>query len=390
MVRDGARATVLAGLVVTAAALAAAGPPSVPHPQLPAEVIRYSGTDKPLEGRLAWALAEAPKCDRGRGVWIGYSVRRLMGEHSMIGSWSDDRTRSTLTITEILAGKREAASLTAGEDSVRRTAKDVLESIENKKQERKIWKDIGILCRYDFAKPAVLDAVRMSNLDLSFDFEDRPLVWIGGASDEESLAAIKQLFDESRRDKVRENLIAAAGVHGSPALVIPFLEKILTGKDSEHLRKEAAFWIGEQDDASGLRILVRAAQTDASHEVREGAVFAISQVSLPEAVDELIALARGASQADVRKQSVFWLGQIASKKAGAALEDFARNGGSLEIQEQAVFALSELPDNQGLEPLIKLAKTHPDPRIRKKAVFWLGESKDPRALQTLVDIIKGK
>ncbi len=388
MNRAGIPVIALVGLALTAAAWAAAGP-SV-GPKLPAEVIQYAGGAKTLDLRLAWGLEEASKHDRSRGVWIGYSIRRLMNENSMIGSWSDDRARISLTIAEILAGKREMALQAPGEDSVRHTAKNVLEGLETTRQEKKVLKDIAILCRYDAGKPAVLDAVRMSNLDLSFDFEDRPLIWLGAAADEESIALIKRQFAESRGDKVRENLLAAAGVHGTPALIIPFLEKVLTGGGPDDLRKEAAFWIGQQSDASCLRILVRAAQSDNSREVREGAVFAISQVELPEAVDELIALARGDSRPDVKKQSIFWLGQIASKKAGAALEDFARNGGSAEIQEQAVFALSELPDNQGLEPLIKLAKTHPDPRIRKKAVFWLGESKDPRALQTLIEIIKGK
>ena len=374
--------------IVQAAALAAASPPA--GPSLPSEIVRYAGGASSLDARVAWGEGEVQRFESGRVVWVGYSIRVLMDENEMIGSYSERRGLDSLTVAEVLAGKRQVAVLPSSGETVRRTAKEVLEKLEKGRADKKIPKDVAIFCRYEVGKPPSLSAVRMSNLDLAFDFEDRPLIWLGEATGEESLGLVSRLFDENHGDKAREGLLAAAGIHGQAALAIPFLEKVLTGQDSEHLRKEAAFWIGQQHAESGLRILVRVAQSDKSKEVREGCVFAISQVSLPQAVDELISLARGAEQADVRKQSVFWLGQMASKKAGAALEDFARNGGNLEIQEQAVFALSELPDNQGVEPLIKLAKTHPDPRVRKKAIFWLGECKDPRALETLVDILKGK
>jgi len=372
-----------------AAVWAAAGPAGISR--LPDEVVRYAGGAQPLGARVVWALQDAAKFEPGRGLWVGYSIRRLMGENEMVGSFSGRdgvRTRE-LTIEEILAGKTKIETATA--DDVRRTAKEVLDDLEHpKKPEKKVLKDVGIFLGYEAGRPASLKNVDMSNLDLAFDFKARPLYWLGEASEDESLDVIKGLFGKAGSGKAKEGLVAAAGMHGNARLVIPFLEKILTGGESDGLRKDAAFWIGQQNDAAGLKILVRAANSDRSREVREGAVFGISQVDLPGAVDELITLAGDASQPDVRKQAVFWLSEIASDKAAPALEEFAGKSGDIEVQEQAVFALSQLPRNQGVEPLIKLAKTHPDPRVRKKAVFWLGESHDPRALEALIAIIKGK
>lgn len=315
-----------------------------------------------------------------------------MGERSFIGSFHGDGRTSELTVAEILAGKKGGNPLDRTGDSVQTTARRVLEDLEDAhKAEVKVWKDIALFLRYGSAGATVPERVEMTNLDLSFDFKGLPLIWAGTAPDGESLAFVAKTYESAKTEgKLKEHLVAAAGIHGSPGLVLPFLEGILKGRDPDDVRKDAAFWIGQQDDPAALKILTRTVRTDASTEVRKSAVFAISQVELEESVDTLIDLARRAENREVRHEAVFWLGQKASKKAGAALVDFANKETDSKIQEQAVFALSQLPDNQGVEPLIKIARTHPDPRVRKKAVFWLGECKDPRALETLIAILKEK
>jgi hypothetical protein len=384
------RATmILLAVAALAATAAAAGHRSVRPPDA---VVRPASAAEPLAGRIAWALGQAPKSTPGRAFWVGYGIDRLQGERSSIG-WFDGSGRGRdLTIAEMLAGKTAAAPVAASDgEVVRKAAKAALDDLERKGQpEKKVMKELGFFLKYEPGRSPVLAEMRMSNLDLSLDFEGLTLFWLGKSAEAESLALVEKLYGSAHNEDLQENLLAAAGCHGTPALVIPFLSGILDGNGPDEQRKNAAFWIGQQNDAEGLRRLVRAAQSDRSEEVREGAVFAVSQVELPAAVDEIIALARGAEKMDVRKQAVFWLGQMASEKSGKALEEFARKDGDAEIQEQAVFALSQLPGDQGVDALIKLAKTHPDPRIRKKAVFWLGECDDPRALETLVNIIKGK
>ncbi len=376
-------------LAAVAAGIAAA--PAQRGNRPPAQVLRPAAESGALAARLDWALDQGSAAGPGRFFWAGYSIERLMGENSRIGSFTVGGSGRDLTVAELLAGKKSTPGPAGAGEDVRGAARAALDEIERqKKPEKKVLKELGIFLKYETGKPPLLAEVRVSNLDLAFDFEGAPLFWLGKTSEEQSLALVRALYGPHHGDKVCEGLIMAAGCHSTPRLVVPFLEGILNGKASDDLRKDAAFWIGQQNDQEGLRILVRAARSDKSPEVREGAVFSISQVELPEAADELIALARNAEFRDSRKQAVFWLGQIASEKSGKALEEFARKDGDIEIQEQAVFALSQLPDNQGVDALIKLAKTHPDPRVRKKAVFWLGECDDPRALETLIAIIKGK
>lgn len=354
----------------------------------PSQVINGAGEPGALTAKMAWAQAQAAKATPGRTYWIGYSIERLQGEHSTIGSfWGDGQAR--LTVAEVLAGKTRPDPAQAAD--VRKDAAAALDRIERKGQpEKQVFKELGIFLKYEPGRQGALSQVEMSNLDLSFDFEALPLYWLGRAPEDQSLALVRDLYGRESGEEARKGLVAAAGCHGTPKLVLPFLESVLSGPGSDEIRKDAAFWIGQKGDPESLGLLARAARTDRSEEVREGAVFAISELDLPAAVDELIALARGADRHDVRKQAVFWLSQIASKKAGPALEDIAEADPDLEIQEQAVFALSELPGDEGLEALIRLAKTHKDARIRKKAVFWLGESDNPKALDAIIAIIKGR
>ncbi|MEN6560238.1 MAG: HEAT repeat domain-containing protein [Acidobacteriota bacterium] len=356
----------------------------------PERVYDRSAEAGTLAARLDRALADAAKPEAGRAFWIGYSVERLTGENSHTGSWRDGRDRGP-SVADILAGRTGAAAGRGSAGSVREAAVVALDRIDRpSRPEKKVLKELGIFLRYKGGKAPALAEVSLSDLDLGFDFEGAPLYWLGKAADDRSLALIEGLYGRNTDGEVRKALIAAAGCHGAPRIVLPFLEKILAGNDPDDLRKDAAFWIGEQDDDAGLKLLARTARADRSEEVREGAVFGISQIDRPAAVDEMISLARGAEKHDVRKQAVFWLGQMAAKRSGETLEKIAFEDADLEIQEQAIFALSELPGGQGLDVLIRLARTHPDPRLRRKAVFWLGESDDPRAREALIAIVKGK
>ena len=376
-------------LALVAAGLLAASAVSGHRP--PSQVFNSAAESGTLQAKLDRAFADAAKSSPGRAFWIGYSVERLQGEHSHIGSFDSGHRSRDLTVADVLAGKSVPASSDATAGDVREAAAAALDRIDKQgKPEKMVLKELGFFLKYGAGKAPALTEVGMSHLDLSFDFEGAPLYWLGKMTEDSSVGLIAALYDRNPGEKVGEDLVAAAGCHGSPKLVLPFLERVLSGSGPDELRKDAAFWIGQQNDAEGLRLLSRAARSDRSEEVREGAVFAISEVELPAAADELIALARGAELRDVRKQAVFWLGQMASEKSGKVLEEVALKDGDLEVQEHALFALSELPDNGGLDALIKLAKTHPDPRLRKKAVFWLGESDDPRALDAIVAIIKGK
>ncbi len=380
------RLALVLGPLLLACALAGGRPPR--------EVVLCPDLAGPLSQRLGWALGEVGKRGLKESCWIGYSIKRLMGERSIIGSFSCPQQVSEITLAEIICGKKLAFPQLSNREQVRQAARSALDDLDNaaesSKQEKQVWKEVAILLRCGPGQVGGLQRVDMSNLSLAFDLEGLSFFWLGEAAEEQSLAVLRGLYGKEKLQKAREDLIAAAGVHGTPTLVIPFLETIVKSDEPVHLRKNAVFWLSQQKDETALRLLLAAARTDREQEVRKEAVFGISQLELDSAVDALIEMARNSGEGKIRREAIFWLGEQASKKAEAALRDFAYKDSSSEIQEQAVFALSELPGEAGVSELIKIAKTHPDPRIRKKAIFWLGESQDPRALETLVEIVKEK
>jgi HEAT repeat protein len=372
-------------------ALSVAGAAAVGRP--PQRVVRYSRSGDPLAARMEWALKEAARHGYNDGFWAAYSIRRLMSQDSSIGTFSS-RSRLEATLQEIISGDKPDWPVPSREESIRSRARQVIDDLEKAgRPEKKVWNDVAILVRYTNPAGAVPERVSLSSFNLSFDLEGRPLIWLGEADDEESLAWLKKAYPESKTVECKEQVLAAVGIHESPAAVIPILDSVLKSQETAELRKNAAFWLGQQNDRKAYEILLQTAKTDRSGEVREGAVFAISQVELEVSVDGLIDLARHGPDPGVRKQAVFWLGQKASLKAAGALEGFAFDSREAKIQEQAVFALSQLPGRAGLDALIKVAKTHPNAGLRKKAVFWLSEChdpSDPRALNALIEIIKGK
>ncbi len=370
---------------VLIAALASAGAAALAISQ---EVVYPPQATGSLAARMDWARREASRRRYQDGFWTGYSIRRLMGEHSTIGSYDSD-ARFKPTLREVIDRQKAMSASRTDPEGVRSRARLVLDDLEKEKgTEKKVWKDVAILFRY--GRQADAEDIRLSNLDMSVDLDGRPLIWLGEAGDEESLDWLKDKYRKADTEKAKDPLLAAMGIHQSPSFVIPILASILESREPDGLRRNAAFWLSQQDDKKAYDILMRAAERDPSREVREGVTFAISQLEIEESVDGLIRLARTAAHDDVRQQAVFWLGQKASQKASAALESMAYESGELKVQEQAVFALSQLPGNEGVDALIKVVKTHPSAAIRKKAIFWLGETGDPRALDVLVEIVKGK
>ncbi|HEX2694958.1 MAG TPA: hypothetical protein VHP61_04345, partial [Acidobacteriota bacterium] len=238
--------------------------------ELPREVVRHPRPGDILEVRLEWARREARARGYKTGFWAAYSIERLTEEDSHIGSFHFGSREDEPTLGEVVAG-RHLGGLPAAPRSVRTTAREVLEGLERKTgPAKKVRKDIALLLRFkDAGRPGPED-VGTSDLDCAFDLEGLPLVWLGGAADDESLALVRKLYDAGGDEELRKDLIVAAGIHDAPALVIPFLEAVLKSRENDEIRKDAAFWIGQQGGLSALKILRGTARTDPSVEVRKG------------------------------------------------------------------------------------------------------------------------
>lgn len=349
-----------------------------------------------LDARWAWAVKTTNELKGKTDFYIGYSIQRMMGEHSHIGSWSDKHTGKK-TLYEIVYGKETPISKSSlWKKSVSELARMVLEDTKkHKKPEKKVLKEVAVLFRFSSEKKSTVDIsdIKVSNLDLWVKFDNCPLFWLGKAENKESINLLEHIFNETNKiasTRIKERIVMAVGIHDdSTALqTIGFLEKVLKSKEPDKVREQAAFWMGQQQHVRAVNILLDTARHDYSQKVRKKAVFGLYLIDLDEADDALIQLAKHGKEREVRKKAIFWLGQKAVKRTAEVLTDVVNEDKDVELQKAAVFALSQLPNQDGVPQLIKIAKTHKSLTIRKKAIFWLSQSDDPRALDTIVEIVE--
>jgi len=345
-----------------------------------------------LESAWEWAAAAQKEKDLAE-VWVGYSIRRMMKQNSWIGSFNSWSTGRETTLVEVLTGKfLEYDANRPGENDLKREARRALDRAKGNDEDVFVEKELAFLFRFETApgKADGLRRVRMSNIDLHVELEQRPLLWLGTFDQQQSLRFLDRLFRNTDSPKVQEKIVPAIGVHEKNSAAFTLLKEIAGGAYDTDVREDAVFWISQQRTDEALDYLVGLAESGREEKIVERAVFGISQFEAEKATDVLIRLGQAGRSEKLRKRAVFWLGQRASRKVVESLKDFAYNDENTEVQKQAVFALSQINDGGGVDEMIRIATSHPNPKIRKQAVFWLGESDDPRAFDAIVAIAKGK
>src|SRR5256885_8372502 len=185
--------------------------------------------------------------------------------------------------------------------------------------------DIAMLFGFtDQGGKPVLTHVHVASAYLPVDFRGRALLWLGNATDAQSLPLVQDVFATTSIPDLREDVVSAIGIHGSSSPVGPILVKLLTSREWEDVRSQAAEWLGFHPTAAAVVALSAAARTDQSGDVRRRAAEALGDNSFPAATDSVIAIAKTATDGDTRRQAVEGLGQKSGDRAFAALVSIAK------------------------------------------------------------------
>jgi len=237
-----------------------------------------------------------------------------------------------------------------------------------------------------------IERVRVFSEECAIDAGGRSVHWIDDVRPSESVALLMTVVPrppstETRRDRVVDGAITAIALHGDPAADAAL--DTLVGRDRpNHIRKKAAFWMGQARGRRGFETLRRLVADDPSIAFRKSAVFALSQSSEAEAIPAIIELAKQDTSAEIRGEALFWLAQKAGRKAAETITEAIEKDPETTVKKRAVFALSQLPKDEGVPLLIRIARTNRNPVVRKQAIFWLGQSKDARALAFFEEILR--
>jgi hypothetical protein len=227
--------------------------------------------------------------------------------------------------------------------------------------------------------------IRTLTPECDLDAGGLPFIWLTGVTPSES---IRLLLSIAKSTAGTEAAVAAIALHADPT-ADQALEELAAPSQTEKLRRQAIFWLGNSRGRRGFEIVSRVAREDRSDKIREHAVFALTQSKEPEALPTVVTVAHNDRSPRVRGQALFWLAQKAGQKmAESAISDVIANDPETEVKKKAVFALTQMPGGEGVPLLIQVARTNRNPEVRKQAVFWLGQSKDTRALAFIEDVLK--
>ena len=358
----------------------------------PGLVLKHQDPAVSLSARWDWAFRSAAGRSFDGGYWTGYSIRRKMSEHSFIGSWNWPPQADEWTLGEILAGRRRpAADPRAAEASVKEAARRALDEIDGRSRpDRIVDKDIAVLLQFRPSSGSVPVGIEICDVQSLFDPKGAPLLWLGPASDPDSLAMLDRFQAGPAGIKIKREIIQAIGLHQTPGLALPFLERAAAPSSPEVLRREAAEALGGQTAPRAVLVLRRLVEEDRSIEVRKAAVAALAESAVSSALDALIETAMKSPEKEVRREAVEGLADKASARAIEALGQAAFNDQDTEVQKEAVAVLADLPKGEALPVLTNVARTHANPKVKKAAIEALAEIGGPEVVAVLAELARGK
>jgi len=353
------------------------------------KVIKYPSPKESIKIKWEWAQQQSENFDNG--VWIGYSINRLMPENAIMGIYISGDDRFDHPTLEHIIYNRNLDKI--NNESLSDVAKKALAHMDKKhdcNESEIIEKEIALLFYFE-GNPKNNNEPNdfsISNISLYADLDNKPVIWLGITSQDESANFLITKYNEMQDNEIKEDFMTAVGIHQQSEIPIDFLTSIIKSDEDNDIRENAVFWLGEHDNESSIEFILNVANKDKSNDVQEKAVFALYLMESEKAENALINLAKNSNKRSIKKKAIFWLGQKAAQKSAEVLEEIIEEDHDTEIKEQAVFALSQLDNNEGVPALIEIAKNHTNSEVRKKAIFWLGESGDKRALDVIIDLIK--
>jgi HEAT repeat protein len=323
---------------------------------------------QPLSARSEWARRAATE-QRYREYWVGHAIApnpsfpggMLMGRFDHTGGLVLGDGESTITLSGGL--------MTSNADELD------LPGVPLAPLVNAAGDDIAVLYLWSgTSSRAAIRRVHVATARLKVDLEGLPVLWLGNASDRDSVQEALGLMDRAPDDELRGDFVGVVGVHADSSLVVPELTRILDAKGlKDELRGDAAEWLARHPGMDALRALDAAARGDRSEEVRAEAAEAVAEMKYAPAFDALVALTRELPDPRARAEAVEGLGQRSEPAAVSALLDLASGDPDEDVQREAVETLGDVPDGGGVDALSALARSHPSVEVRREAIETYGE-----------------
>lgn len=280
-------------------------------------VVRPPDPSAPLADRWAWALEEVDRLDPGRGVWIGWEIRRASASLVMSSTGGE----------------------TAPGGGTKTTLGRLLGELETRNR-------IGLVFGLPTGSrgPGGIVATRIRSFAAPIDLGGRTLVWLGPAAEPESVARLNEVFAAIPGTGPRSEWGPMLALHEDGSAAIPALRRLVfDAREPVGVRAEAAAWIGwQRDDPAAERLLRELLASGPPWEIVDEAIGALDGSSPG---DRAIAarLLFDHPEPGVRSEAAQWLGEASDgEDVVEALERAAFEDPSDGVRREALDSLEEM------------------------------------------------
>jgi HEAT repeat protein len=334
----------------------------------PVSVVQCSNQTTSLEERWQWALEQMARQPVTKHIWIGFSIERLMSEHSLIGRWPVDPDYPTLS--ELIYDVRVELPE---------------RSYSRYRAFHKVIKEVAHLFEVNRA-PKSIGQIQTSNISLTVYMNQGVLFWLGKVGHAQAFSLLRKLYDDTNDDYLKKRLMGRITDLDHPQ-VVSFLDDVLQNEKSERVRKEAVEELDHYQSQESLDILLRTVRNDPSAAVKKEAIDSLSHIESSAAEDALIEIAKTGSPPIVRREAIDKLRDIASDKVINCMVSIINQDAIVEIQREALESLARMENEKAMDRLIQIVQAHSNPWIRYEAIDELKRYASPKIIDCLEGVI---
>ncbi|HEU0079029.1 MAG TPA: HEAT repeat domain-containing protein [Longimicrobiaceae bacterium] len=336
-------------------------------------LIVHPDPSTPLPERWRWAL------ERGLpgGYWIGWGV--------------EGGVRSPEVVLECPDGRSSCREVVSGEGVVSSDSHDpAADSPDAPSLGERVGGAAGGVPPVAFifrvggnGRTGAVEWIRLRSAGAPLDLGGRPLVWLGRAGTQESLAQLRGLYPGLGGAALKKQAVAAVALHEGEPGVVQTLRELLQAEASETVRTEAVKWLsrGQSGGPEVFDFFVATALGDPSSGVRHKAVSRLGRIGSPQTAAALVELARTAPYEDVRNEAV---DQLAGNRE--ALLQLSREARDPRVRRDAVRALARGRSEEVVPMLLAAALDDPIERVRREAAVQLAAFGSESARSALAQV----
>ena len=196
----------------------------------------------------------------------------------------------------------------------------LLEEIAREEDSVEVQKQI-VFAYSQMDEEGVPQLIQMARTHSHPEVQKEAIFWLSQIGGSAVLDFFDALIDESDDEEVQKGLVFAFSEleeEGAPRLIA-----IARTHRNPEIRKDAIFWLSQIGGPAVLDFFGVLLNESDDEEVQKGLVFAFSQLD-EEGVPHLIRIAKSHNSQKVRKDAIFWLGQTDDPRAREALLEIVR------------------------------------------------------------------